>query len=218
MSIRSAWGLRHPVSAGTHLLGAGASLAATLSALPTVVDRSPWHLASLLIFGLSLTLLYLASGFYHGASLGERAMLRLRLLDHSLIYVFIAGTYTPFCLLPLRATVGLPVAVAVWGAAAAGVAVKIFYLESSRWVRVAPYVVMSAAGAALMPSLFHTLPHEAVVWVLGGGMIYALGALVYALKWPDPWPRTLGFHEIWHVCVLAASACHFYVVLHWVLK
>ncbi|MCC7442950.1 MAG: hemolysin III family protein [Bdellovibrionales bacterium] len=215
--IKPAWGLRHPVSAATHLLGAGGALAATAWGLPRAMERDHWAVAGLLGFGLSMVFLFLASGFYHGLNLRPRAMVRLRLLDHSLIYVFIAGSYTPFCLVLLRESVGVPVALAVWAVALFFVGVKLWVLESSRWVRVAPYLAMGAAGFALVPSLAEALPFEAMFWLFVGGGWYGLGALVYALKRPDPWPKAFGFHEIWHVCVLAATACHFFVVLRWVV-
>lgn len=207
-TIRAAWGLRHPASGLMHGVGALGSLAAAAWAVLTLE-----HPIAVLVFALSMFLLYGASTAYHLVQARDSVMRKLRLLDHSMIYIFIAGSYTPFCLNidPAR---GVPFLIATWSVAALGVALKLFNPSQSRGFRVAAYLGMAWVGIFLLPSLASSLSTETFRWFIGGALAYTFGAGIYAAKRPDPWPAHFGFHEIWHLFVLAGSFCHFMAVLH----
>jgi len=218
-AIRPYWGLKHPASGLLHLTGAIFAAATTLwTVLDPASSQSAWHVVSALIFGLSMFLLYSASSTYHLLHASEKRTKLLRQLDHSMIYVFIAGCYTPFCLVPFRGTFGLYLLALVWLLAGAGVAVKLFWLESSRWIRIGLYLLMGWMSVVIMPQLLAVLQGGGFTWLALGGAAYTIGAVVYALKKPDPLPEIFGFHEIWHLLVLAGSFSHFWMIKAYVLS
>jgi hemolysin III len=202
--------LRDPASGLLHLVGAVLSLIGLFWLLH--VARTGWHVAAAAVFGATMVLLYTSSTLYHLLPLSERGTQRLRRVDHSMIYVFIAGSYTPVCLVPLRAEWGVPVLVTIWALAVLGVGLKLFWLEASRWVRIALYLAMGWLSVAILPVLWRLLPGSAFFWLAAGGLAYTIGSLVYALKRPDPFPTVLGFHEIWHLFVMAGTFCHFWLM------
>ncbi len=210
---------RHPVSGFTHLAGALFGFISLIFMIRSSLEKQdPWHLSATLIFGLSLSLLYSTSSFYHLTSLSEKATQLFRRLDHSMIYIFIAGCYTPFCLVSFRESVGIKMAILIWALAFVGVGTKVFWLESSRWIRISLYFVLSSVCVFLIPHLWNFLGVSGFLWLMGGGAAYILGAVIYAIKRPDPFPEVFGFHEIWHLFVLAGTACHFWVITHYVLS
>ncbi len=209
---------KHPMSGFLHLIGALLGIMATaVMSSNALLKNDPWHLASALIFGLSMTLLYTTSSLYHLIHASVKATQRMRQLDHSMIYLFIAGCYTPFCLVAFRETFGLKAAVAVWFLALLGVAIKVFWLESSRWIRIGLYFLLGYFCVFMIQDLWQFLGPSGFAWLMGGGLAYTLGAVVYATKRPDPFPTVFGFHEIWHLFVMLGSACQFWCIYHYVL-
>lgn len=210
--------LREPANSLTHLVGVVLSLAGLL-ALLLLAGGDPYRVASFAVYGLSLVTLYTASTLLHGVRAGPRTLHRLRVFDHAAIFVLIAGTYTPITLVSLRETSpawGWALFGTVWGLALLGVLFKVVWTLAPRWVSTAAYLALGwLAVVAVMP-LVATLPLGALVWLLAGGVLYSIGAVVYATKRPDPWPRVLGFHALWHLFVLAGSAAHFVVVAGYV--
>lgn len=205
--------MREPVNASTHLAGALLSaVGLVLLVRAALLNGSTYDLVSFTIFGLSLILLYLASGLYHGLRLSERGQLTMRKLDHLSIFLLIAGTYTPFCLGPLRGPWGWGMLAAVWGLAVLGSGVKLLWMGAPRWLSVSFYVVMGWLVVAAFYPLVQAAPPASVAWLVAGGLIYTLGAVVYATKRPNPLPAHFGFHEIWHLFVLAGSLSHFVAV------
>ncbi len=168
------------------------------------------------IFGFSLIFLYFASSLYHLLPLSPAGVARLRRVDHMMIFVLIAGTYTPFCLLALDGVWRVGLLILIWGLALCGVLLKLFWMGASRWLSVALYLGMGWVAVIAAPALFQAVPTGGMAWVLGGGLVYSVGALVYGLRRPNPWPGVFGFHEVWHLFVLAGSACHFWAVLRYV--
>lgn len=210
--------IKDPFSAISHLSGAllaagGLALLVTLAAL----YASVWHVVGFSIYGSAMVLLYASSGLYHALDLGERGTRALRRLDHTMIFVLIAGTYTPLCLVPLRGPWGWSLIGSVWGAALMGVALKLAWLEAPRWVSTVIYLGMGWAALAAISPLVRTMPLGGLVWLGLGGLFYSVGAVIYALKRPDPWPARFGFHEIWHLFVMAGSFCHFWMMLAYVM-
>jgi hemolysin III len=161
--------------------------------------------------------MFTASALYH-LSPRSRWSALYRRLDHVMIYVFIAGTYTPVCLIALRHTrLGVGLLVAVWALALAGVVEKLAWLRAPRWLSTALYLGLGWLGAMAAPALLRSSASAAFWWILAGGLIYTLGALVYLARWPRGRPGVFGFHELWHVCVLAASASHYWAVLAYIV-
>ena len=168
------------------------------------------------IFGLSLIALYAASALYHLAPLSPAGVARLRRLDHMMIFVLIAGTYTPFCLLALDGVWRAGLLILAWGFALCGILLKLLWMGAPRWLSVALYLGMGWGALIAAPALFQAVPPGGIAWVLGGGFIYSVGAIVYGLRRPNLVPGVFGFHELWHLFVVAGSACHFWAVLHYV--
>ena len=166
------------------------------------------------IYALSLTALYGASSAYHRLGRTVRSQHWLRRLDHATIYVLIAGTYTPICLLVLEGTTRWSLLAGVWLAAAVGAAIKLARFDGSHWLGSVLYGAMGWAAIVAVPQLVARLPGWVLALLAGGGLVYSVGALVLARRWPDPHPRTFGYHEIWHTLVVVAGVCHYAAVLH----
>jgi hemolysin III len=169
------------------------------------------------IFGLSLIALYFASALYHLLSLSPPGVARLRRVDHMMIFVLIAGTYTPFCLLALDGGWRVGLLSGVWGLALCGILLKLLWMDAPRWLSVALYLGMGWLALIAAPALFEAVPPGGMAWVLGGGLLYSVGAIVYGLRRPNPIAGVFGFHEVWHLFVLVGSACHFWAVLRYLV-
>lgn len=206
--------MKDPASALTHLVGA---LLSTVGLGFLIyrgeLHRRPWGVAALAVFGVSLILLYTASTVYHSLRVPPRISAALRKVDHMMIFVLIAGTYTPFCLLPLRGAWGWSLFGAVWGIAVIGALMKVFWMNAPRWLSTGFYVLMGWLIVVAIYPLAHSVTTGSLVWLMAGGLAYTVGAALYAAKWPNPWPGKFGFHEIWHLFVLAGSSAHFFAVL-----
>lgn len=181
-------------------------------------NHSARQVVAFAIFGTSLVLLYATSGIYHSLNVSERGLAILRRLDHMMIYVLIAGTYTPLCLVLLRGRLGITLLVAVWAIAAVGVAQKLVWMTAPRWVSTVLYLGMGWAAIFVVKPILHSAPVGFLVWIVLGGVFYTLGAVVYATKRPDPAPNAFGFHEIWHLFVMAGSLCHYLAVLGYIAR
>jgi len=174
----------------------------------------PWHIVTFSIFGGGMILLYTASTLYHWLPVSEKWVRFLRRVDHSMIFFYIAATYTPICLIPLRGPWGWSLFGVIWGLAIGGIFMKIFWLSAPRWFSTLVYLAMGWLALVGVYPLVQSLPWEALLWLAGGGIIYSIGAVVYAIKWPDPFPERFGFHEIFHLFVIGGSACHF-ALMYW---
>ena len=161
-----------------------------------------------LIYALTLTGLFGVSAAYHLGDWTEAAYVRMRRLDHSMIFVLIAGTYTPYCLLVLHGTLATVVLAAVWAGAGVGVATKLYrvdlhVLSGFMYIGLGWLVVVS------LPALLRGLDGPATVLLVAGGFLYSIGALALATNKPNPWPRTFGYHEVWHAATIAAAVCQY---------
>ena len=209
-------GLREPVNGLTHAAGGLLAFVGLFVLLATAASTGRVdQLIAFGIFGFSLIALYLASSLYHLLPLSPAGVARLRKLDHVAIFVLIAGTYTPFCLLALDGGWRWGLLAIAWGLALCGVSLKFFWMDAPRWLSVLLYLGMGWVGLAAIPALLRTVPAGGMAWVLAGGLTYSAGALVYGFKRPNPIPGAFGFHEVWHLFVVAGSACHFWAVLHY---
>ncbi|MDF1763227.1 MAG: hemolysin III family protein, partial [Oleibacter sp.] len=171
-----------------------------------------WHMVSFTVFGATLFLMFLTSAVYHLVFAPESALLWLKRIDHMAIFLVIAGSYTPFCLIPMHGSAGWTLLAVVWSLALAGVFLKLFWIDAPRWFSTVIYVAMGWLVVFAAKPAMETTPPDALWWLLYGGIAYTLGAVVYALKWPDPWPRWFGFHEVWHIFVIVGAFCHFWAI------
>jgi hemolysin III len=165
------------------------------------------------LFAVTLTALFGVSAAYHRGDWSDRARRIMRHLDHSMIFVFIAGSYTPITLLALRPAWGITLLALAWTGAAAGVVVTVLRLERWSGVGFAMYLVLGWLAVIAAPQLAQTLSRAELALLIAGGLLYTVGAVVLARKRPDPSPQVFGYHEVWHAFVVGASACHFTLVL-----
>jgi hemolysin III len=206
---------RDPFSGFSHLLGAFIGLIASgLLIIKASIYGDAWQIASFAIFGLCMILMFGSSAIYHLTQGSDEQILKLKRIDHMAIFAMIAGTYTPMCLVPLRESFGWTLLTVVWGLAIAGILLKIFWISAPRWLSTIIYLAMGWACVFGLSTMKAMMPEVSFDWLLYGGIAYTLGAVVYATKWPDPWPKSFGFHEIWHIFVLAGAFSHFIAVYY----
>lgn len=207
--------LKDPGSAITHFIG---MMMAIFAAFPlmhrAVTNPDKIHVISLAVFIVSMVLLYGASTLYHSLDLSESINRRLKKLDHMMIFVLIAGTYTPICLVVLDASVGIPLFILVWTVAIVGIVLKGFFVYCPKWVSSVLYIGMGWLCLLVFSRLLNELAGAAFGWLLAGGIIYTAGGVIYALKLPcfNTKHKNFGTHEIFHLFVMAGSICHFIVM------
>ena len=204
--------IREPGSALTHFI---AMLLALCAAVPLLV-RAAVHsgvksLTAMTVFMISMVLLYAASTIYHSVNCSGRILRIFRKMDHMMIFVLIAGTYTPVCLLTLPKPSSLMLLAAVWGIALVGIFIKGFWITCPKWFSSVLYIAMGWSCLSVLGQLFSLLPLHAFLWLLAGGLIYTAGGIIYALRLPlfDARHPMFGLHEIFHLFVMAGSLCHF---------
>lgn len=203
--------IREPVNGLTHFIGAALAIAGLFLLLKDAIHEGVVsHIVAFSIFGLSMVLLYTASTLYHSLKVKEKTIILLQKLDHSMIYVLIAGSYTPICLIVLDDGWRWMVFIAVWSVALAGIIKKFCWIAAPRWLSIVLYLAMGWMGIFLFPTLFEKLPPAFLIWIITGGLAYSLGAVIYGLKKPDLIPEWFGSHEIWHLFVLAGTFSHFW--------
>ena len=173
--------------------------------------------AAALVYGIGLCSLFAASGLYHRWRWNPRWRPLLRRIDHSTIFIFIAASYTPVALLVLSGTVQTVVLASAWAGALAGVAMSVAWITAPRALVAACYLALGWVAVIAMPQLAGELGVAPFVLFAVGGLLYTVGAVVYAFRRPDPWPHTFGFHEVFHALVIAAAVVHFVAMAGWVI-
>jgi hemolysin III len=157
--------------------------------------------------------MFTVSAVYHRVTWkSAKARIWMKRLDHSMIFVLIAGTYTPFALLAMPHDAGVLVLWIVWGGALAGVLLKMCWPTAPRWVGVPLYLVLGWVSAFYIAMILHNAGVAAMVLLAVGGALYSIGGILYALRWPDPWPSTFGYHEFFHACTAVAAICHYIAI------
>jgi hemolysin III len=170
------------------------------------------------IYAASVISLFGVSALYHRINwISATARRWMRRLDHSMIFFLIAGTYTPFALLVLDGTLATAILIAVWGGALIGIVLNLVWIESPKWVTALVYIVIGWVAVAAFPELISEMGIAATALIAAGGVLYTLGAIVYARRKPDPAPAVFGYHEIFHALVIAAAAIQYAVIAFYVL-
>jgi hemolysin III len=208
-------GTQRPLLRGVSHLGATVAATAGAAWLLLIAD-SPSAYVGAAIFSASLILLYGTSASYHRIRWRPTLQRLLRRLDHGMIFVLIAGTYTPLCL-KISPAWGIPILSVVWGIAGAGVILRLIWLGGPRWLRVALYVILGWVALVGISELVQEFAPGPLAMLAIGGLLYTLGGAVYAVRRPDPWPRVFGYHEVFHLFVIAGSAVHYSVIAAFVL-
>jgi hemolysin III len=170
-----------------------------------------------LVYGAGLCVLFAGSAAFHRWHCGPRLRTLLCRIDHSVIFIFIAASYTPVSLLVLDGSTSWTLFAAAWAGALAGVALSLLWIGAPRVLFAATYVALGWLAIIATPELVASLPVTPLVLIAAGGVLYTIGAVVYALRRPDPWPRVFGFHEVFHALVIAAAALHFVAMAGWVI-
>ena len=203
--------LREPVNGLTHFFAA--IVAAIGSVILLIVGwTDPAKVISVLVYGLSLIGMFSASAAYHMVPAREKVLVILRKLDHSAIYLLIAGTYTPFCINAFSGFWKWGLLSIIWSLALIGIGVKVFVIRSPRWLNAVIYLIMGWLCFAAIGEMIATLSPWTLAWLIIGGVTYTLGAIVYITKIMNFKPGVFGFHEVWHIFVILAALAHFIAV------
>ncbi len=210
---------KDPGSAFTHLI---AFVAAIFAMPPLLIHAAMYQasfmkLVSLSVFMLSMILLYGASTVYHSFDVSEKANKILRKVDHMMIFILIAGSYTPVCTIAIGGRTGARLLALVWGIALVGLILKACWVTCPKWFSSVIYIGMGWVCVLALPQIIHNLPLAAFVWLLVGGIIYTVGGIIYAMKFPvfhDKY-KNFGSHELFHVFVMAGSFCHFIMMYYY---
>ena len=207
--------LRDPVSGLTHLGAAILSLFGLIALMIVSWGKSAM-LTSVIIYGVTLIAMFSASATYHMTISSPKVIEILRKIDHSAIYLLIAGTYTPFCINAFSGFWQWGLLSIIWSLAIIGVGIKIFIVRAPRWVNAGVYLVMGWLIVAAAGEMANTLSANILTWLIIGGVIYTLGAIVYITKKMDFIPGVFGFHEVWHLFVMLAAAAHYTSILSYI--
>ena len=212
--------IKEPGSAITHFIG---MLMAIFAAVPLLIkaahEPSRIYIISLTIYAASLILLYAASTSYHTFDISPKVNTILKKIDHMMISVLIAGSYTPVCLIVLKGRTGIILLTIVWAIAIAGILIKAFWVYCPKWISSVLYIGMGWTCVLAFTQILNNMSPAAFGWLLAGGIIYTVGGVIYALKLPifNSKHKNFGSHEIFHLFVMGGSACHFVVMYAFLL-
>lgn len=211
--------IREPINGFTHLGGAILSFIGLLALVikTTLTTPSIVDITAVIIFGISLVLLYSASATYHLVVASDTVIAFLRRIDHAMIFILIAGSYTPFCLIALKGVQGWVMFGIIAAIAICGVSFKLIWFNCPRWISTSIYIGMGWISVFLIIPLYKSIPLGGVVLLVLGGVLYTIGAIIYGLKPEALKFKNLGFHEIFHIFILLGSLCHFFAVFKYVI-
>ncbi len=208
--------IREPINSITHFAGALLSVIGLILLLfISIESRDVVKILSSIIFSLGLIGLYLTSSIYHGV---YKNITMFRKLDHIMIYFLIAASYTPICLVTLKGKIGYIFLSIIWSLAISGGIMKIFWLNAPRWLYTSFYLILGWAALFILFPLYKLLPFTAISLLMGGGLLYSIGAVIYATKSKRIQIWKFGFHEIFHVFILLGSLSHFIMIYTYVIK
>jgi hemolysin III len=202
---------REPFNGLSHLFGAILSLIGFVYLMVRGWGDST-RVIAYLIYGISLVLLFSASAAYHLTHANDRVMLVLRKFDHTAIYLLIAGSYTPMCLIFFEGFWRFGMLTIIWSMALIGIIVKLCVIKAPRWVTAGLYLLMGWTCVMAIGEMIRTMPAGAFVWLILGGLFYTVGAVIYITRKLDFKPDVFGFHEVWHIFVILGAASHFIMI------
>ena len=209
---------REPISSLTHLVGAILSAIGLILLIKYSLNtRNSYNTIILAVFGISSILLYCASSIYHKCTSSKEAIKVLRRVDHSMIYVLIAGTYTPICLIALKGTLGTVLFLAIWFLALIGIVLKIVWFDAPRWLSTGFYILLGWISVVAIVPIIKAISLGGFMWLLAGGLFYTVGGIIYATKWPKINLKLVGFHEIFHIFIMFGSLCHFILMFKYIM-
>ena len=209
---------REPISSLTHLIGAFLSLIGLILLIKFSLDTANvYNTIILAVFGISSILLYSASSTYHKSLSSPKVIKILRRVDHSMIYVLIAGTYTPICLIALKGTIGTLLFLGVWFLALIGILLKIVWFDAPRWLYTGFYILMGWISVFAVVPIIRAISLGGFLWLLAGGLFYTIGGFIYATKRPKINLKFFGFHEIFHIFIMLGSLCHFILMFKYIM-
>lgn len=211
--------LREPINSITHFAGAALSILALIAMLIKVIinDGSSIAIISVTIFGISLILLYTISATYHGVISTEKVIFNLKRLDHSMIFILIAGSYAPFCLLAIGGSFGTTMFTIMMSIAVFGIIFKLCWFHCPRWLQTSMYIAMGWSAVFMIKPLSAVLPLTSIFWLVLGGILYTIGGVIYGAKPKKLKIGSFGFHEIFHIFILLGSLSHFICVFTYIL-
>ncbi len=209
---------REPINALTHLIGAFLAIIGLIVLLICTIqgNKTPLSIISIIIFGLSMISLYTASGIYHMFNGSENIIYHLKKIDHSMIYVLIAGSYTPFCLLALQGTWKWTFITLIWSLAIVGIMLSVFYINMPRFIKTTLYIFMGWLAIIAIYPLYLSMTFLGILWLILGGVAYTIGGVIYALKKPN-FSLRFGSHELFHMFVLLGSSFHYWAILKYIV-
>ena len=207
--------IREPINALTHLL-AGVFAFLGLITLIYYGWGDLQKIITFIIYGISLILLFTASGTYHMVIAHDSIIINLRKLDHSAIYLLIAGTYTPICMYYFNGFWQYGMLALIWSLALTGIVVKLFVINAPRWITAGIYLIMGWLAIMGVQEILRTMPTAAIIWLVIGGLFYTFGAIIYITKFMDFFPGKFGFHEVWHIFVILGAFSHYYLILKFI--
>lgn len=200
------WGFRDPINALTHLIGSGVAL---LLGVVLLAHHPSWEIG---VFIFGITTMLAVSGIYHTVKKSAQRIFFWRRLDHMCIYLLIAATYTPFCLIALPNQTGFAILIVAWVLLLLGWVQKTVWMSAPTWFSLAIYLGMGWMAVILMPELYNAHGPDMIIGIATGGLFYTVGAVVYGLKKPNFFPGYFGFHELWHLFVLGGAFSHFHTI------
>ena len=204
--------IKEPFSAVSHAIGAVLAILALILLIRESIDPTKQYDST------RQKILYTASAIYHWLHLAPKYVKWLQTMDHAMIHVLIASTYTPVCLIPLRGVWGWSLLGMIWSLAIFGILLNIFWKNLPDWFSVTFYIFMGWLSVIAIWPMIQTLQIGALVWIFLGGFFYTIGAIIHSLKKPNPIPNVVGAHEIFHLFVLLGSAAHFWVMYNYITK
>ena len=207
--------VREPFNTYTHFLGAiFASIGTILLVLDASVDPISYKIA-FIIYGVTVFLMFASSALYHTVQVSIETEMFFRMIDHIMIYLVIAGSYTPICAIILEGEWRFGMLLSIWIFAFVGIFKKVFWLNAPRWFSTGLYLLMGWLAVIIFPQIWNALPKWFSYWIVIGGLFYTIGAVVYGLQKPNPAPSWFGYHGIWHLFVIGGAFSHFWAIYNY---
>lgn len=204
-----------PFNGFSHLFGAIISVGLLIVLLIKAAENSFNEKIAFVVYGLSLIGMFTSSAVYHLVKTTEEKAKMLKKIDHIMIFFLIAGTYTPIAAIGLPDQKSTLILSIVWGIAALGVLKKIYWIHAPRWISTLTYLGMGWIAVFIFPPLWDAFPHGFIYWISIGGLFYTVGAIIYGMKKPNPFPGVFGFHEIWHIMVMGGAFSHYWAIYYY---